>query len=435
MLMQGTLTVGERIVLHLSQYSKYIDSYDAPVDISQDGIAAALRISRAHAAIELKKLKDGGEVVEKLVHIRKGKTKRKVYFLLPPGEERAVRIRQFAESEGIDIQPFLDLRKCKGPELWSSLDDENKSVLAMACIFRRPFHRAALPETSIALLPTDALGMVDLPEELRLSIPPLVAPGLLRQYHSLAADYWLREGDYRERLYHLIHAGRGKEAEMLLASKGAGLLPSADRDLLSIVSSVHCDSERYRGRVWYVQAEAARRVGDHGYCLEKAKALQGSSDLREVFNGLLVEGLLLRDQGQYDRSLSTLVKARDFQPEDSAIRLECEIADTLIPAARYQEAKEVLERLIASGVKDGDQLERIFFQLGTIALRTNHGTDAVRFFSKSRGAAKDKENGELYTCLADAYNLLGMREKATEYALRAKRVRPSSSTNLRQPTN
>ena len=87
-LMPGTLTVGERIILHLAQYSKYLDSYDAPLDISQDGIAAALRISRAHAAIELKKLKDTGEVVEKLVHIKRGKTKRKVYFLSSPGEER-----------------------------------------------------------------------------------------------------------------------------------------------------------------------------------------------------------------------------------------------------------------------------------------------------------------------------------------------------------
>ena len=50
--MPGTLTVGERIILHLGQYSKYLDSYDAPLDVSQDGIAAALRISRAHAAIE-----------------------------------------------------------------------------------------------------------------------------------------------------------------------------------------------------------------------------------------------------------------------------------------------------------------------------------------------------------------------------------------------
>jgi hypothetical protein len=150
--MTGSLTVGERIVLQLAQFSKYIDSYDAPLDVSQDGIAAALRISRAHAAIELKKLKDGNEVIEKLVHIKRGKTKRKVYFLTPLGEGRGKRIRQFAESEGIDIQPFLDLKKCKGPELWAALDDQQRSVLAQACVFRRPFAREALPETSISLL-------------------------------------------------------------------------------------------------------------------------------------------------------------------------------------------------------------------------------------------------------------------------------------------
>ncbi|HOL07627.1 MAG TPA: hypothetical protein PKX44_05065 [Methanomassiliicoccaceae archaeon] len=80
-----TLTVGERILFHLLQYSKYIDSFDAPIDITQDGIAAALRISRAHAALELKKLKNAGEVKERLSHIKRGRTKRKVYFLTPLG--------------------------------------------------------------------------------------------------------------------------------------------------------------------------------------------------------------------------------------------------------------------------------------------------------------------------------------------------------------
>ncbi len=169
--MPGTLTVGERIVLHLAQYSKYLDSYDAPLDISQDGIAAALRISRAHAAIELKKLKDAGEVVENLVHIKKGKTKRKVYFLSSPGEERARKIHLFAESEGIDVQPFLDLKKCKGPEIWVGLDIEQRTVLAQACVFRRPFERTALPLTSVSLLPVDPEGMVDMPPDLRAYVP------------------------------------------------------------------------------------------------------------------------------------------------------------------------------------------------------------------------------------------------------------------------
>ena len=47
MAMPGNLTVAERIVLQLLQHQKLIDSYDVPLDVSQDGIASALCISRA----------------------------------------------------------------------------------------------------------------------------------------------------------------------------------------------------------------------------------------------------------------------------------------------------------------------------------------------------------------------------------------------------
>jgi tetratricopeptide (TPR) repeat protein len=101
--------------------------------------------------------------------------------------------------------------------------------------------------------------------------------------------------------------------------------------------------------------------------------------------------------------------------------VRCEVAETLILASRYPEAREVLDHLMVQGA-DGEQLERIFYQLGTVSLRTGDGAGAVRFFSKSRGAAREKENGELYLRLADAYGLMGMRDKAEEYAVRAKKV-------------
>jgi len=419
--MPGSLTVGERIVLHLAQYSKYIDSYDAPLDVSQDGIAAALRISRAHAAIELKKLKDGGEVIEKLVHIKRGKTKRKVYFLTPPGEERARLIRQFAESEGIDIQPFLDLKKCKGPELWGALDDYQRSVLARACIFRVPFARTALPETSISLLPVDTEGMVDMPADLRNYVPTQVAPELLRQYHSLAADHWLSVGNYRERLFHLLQAGRHWEAEAMVGSKGVAPLGMADGELLKMLMSITPTSERYRGRVLHAQAEVARLAGDLELAMAKASELRAMPSPQDRFNGMMIEAIVLRARGQHDSSLALLQQATsEYGGEE--VTAECEMAETLIQAGRYVEARTALDHAISLGVADGDQLERIFYQLGTVSLRLGDGAGAVRFFSKSRGAARNKENVDLYLRLSDAYGMIGMADKAEEYAIRAKKV-------------
>jgi len=252
-------------------------------------------------------------------------------------------------------------------------------------------------------------------------VPTQVSPVLLRQYHSMAADYWLPLGQYRERLYHLMKAGRKREAEMLLASKGAASMGMPDRDLLDIVMAVSTDHERYRGRVLYAQAEVARRTGNHELALVKAKELCSSSSDKERHDGMIIEALVLREKGDHDGSVGLLKRAAEMV-DSNEIELQCELSDTLIRAGRHTEAKELLERLLTQGGGDGEQLERIFFQLGTVSLCCGDAEGAVRCFSKSRGAARNKENGELYLRLSDAYGLMGMTEKAEEYAVRAKKV-------------
>ncbi len=418
-----SITVGERIVLHLNQFSKYQDDFDVPIDVSQDGIASALRISRAHAAIELKKLKEAGEVTERLAHIKRGKTKRKVYFLSPKGSDRALKVKEFAEKEGIEIIPFLDLKRCKGPELWSSINEKHRPIFGQACVFRRPFKRGALPETSISLLPEDQNGMVDIPAELRSSIPPLISAPVLKQFHSFAADYWLREGDYRERLYHLIKANRTKEAEMLIASRGKSLLSKTDNDLFSLLSGVEA-SERYRGRVRAVQAEAARRMQNWAKALLLTEEMKASTDPKERNQGLIVEAKVLSDQGKHQDAYQLLLEAREMSSENDPA-LDCEIADTLIKSGRYTEAKILLEPLLSGKGGDGENLERIFFQLGTVALRTGQGEEAIKLLSKSRGASKNKDSTVLLKALSEAYALNGMSDKSAEYSSKLRKAAAS----------
>ena len=90
-----TPTIGERIVVHLSQYLRHGDAYVAPPEMSQGGIATALGISRAHAAIELKRAMEAGRVEVRMAHVTGAPTRRKVYRLTPKGAgvARAVRNR------------------------------------------------------------------------------------------------------------------------------------------------------------------------------------------------------------------------------------------------------------------------------------------------------------------------------------------------------
>lgn len=75
------ITVGERIVEYLEQLpTDELTARDPwPRDATQDGIAAAIGISRAHVALEMKKL-EGKRLVEALrAHVDDNGCRRKVY--------------------------------------------------------------------------------------------------------------------------------------------------------------------------------------------------------------------------------------------------------------------------------------------------------------------------------------------------------------------
>ncbi|MDD1748221.1 MAG: hypothetical protein LUQ16_10710 [Methanomassiliicoccales archaeon] len=417
--MPGTLTVAERIILHLSQQQKFKDSYDVPFDVSQDGIAQALLISRAHAAVELKKLKECSEVNERLAHIKKGKNKRKVYFLTTTGEEKAEKIRGFAEERGIDVGPCVDVRRARGSEVWRTLSEDNKKVLAAASVFRIPFKRGVLPETSVPLLPVDRNGYVDLPSELRAEVQAMITGEQAKSLHSFAADYWLKEEDYRERLFHLLEAGRSREAEMLVAGKGAQLLKEADEDLLEDLSRLQI-SERYAFRTVPVQAECARLVKDYDYCLQLCEELISSKDQRERHEGLLVKGKALRDMGRLDEALSVLSSAKSLAAVDTDSRLEVEIAEVLIGQGRHEEGLTAIRSLsFADGSGDPELLERACLLMAKAYLGTGNADDAIRYASKSLAMTQSSDKQPWYEVLAQAYERIGLRDKAKEFEAKA----------------
>ncbi len=119
------MTVGERIVLHLSQYTRHRESFQCPPEVTQKGISDRLGISRAHAAIELKRLKEMGEVDERVAHVTKAKTRRKVYFLNLRGENRAREMRDYAKDKKVKmVDPAGEFEVVDGQKAISVLKAE-----------------------------------------------------------------------------------------------------------------------------------------------------------------------------------------------------------------------------------------------------------------------------------------------------------------------
>ena len=93
---RGALSVWESIVLHLARFSRFSSEFEVPGAVVQEGIADGADVTRAHAAVELKKLRDKGLISERLAHVRGARTKKKAYFLTSDGEAAARQMRASA---------------------------------------------------------------------------------------------------------------------------------------------------------------------------------------------------------------------------------------------------------------------------------------------------------------------------------------------------
>ncbi len=90
------VTIGERIVVHLSQYARHEDAYVCPPGMAQAGIADSLGITRAHTAIELKRQIEAGRIETRMAHVVGVTSRRKVYALTRKGEEVVRTVRERA---------------------------------------------------------------------------------------------------------------------------------------------------------------------------------------------------------------------------------------------------------------------------------------------------------------------------------------------------
>src|SRR3989475_8751233 len=89
--------------------------------MTQDGIAAALALSRAHVALELKRLKTAGRVQERMPHVAQARPGRRVYELPPAGGEVARRMREHARARTVQLSEPQGVREVLGSDAIEAL--------------------------------------------------------------------------------------------------------------------------------------------------------------------------------------------------------------------------------------------------------------------------------------------------------------------------
>jgi len=90
-----SLTVEEKILIHLIQYMNFYDQWEVPFDITQEGIAGSIGIARCNVSRAMKKLISKGFIEEKIAHVKGADRRRKVYFLTHTGHTPANQIYKY----------------------------------------------------------------------------------------------------------------------------------------------------------------------------------------------------------------------------------------------------------------------------------------------------------------------------------------------------
>lgn len=98
------VTVKEKILLHLLNYSKHKDEVEVPAQVSQDGLAKAVGVRRSHIASALKDLKEKGQVEEKKARIFDEKRRKNAYFLTEIGQNEALRLKESIREKNIMLK-------------------------------------------------------------------------------------------------------------------------------------------------------------------------------------------------------------------------------------------------------------------------------------------------------------------------------------------
>jgi len=407
------LTIGERIVIHLSRYDLLNDDpYNIPWDLTQDGIAASLRISRAHSSIELKKLREAGKAEERQTHIKGGKIKRKSYTLTASGREDARRLMEFAEKEGIDIMPMLDMKRCDPQTLLDSVDEEDRDVLGLACVLRCSVPVSELPGTSKPVIPVDVNGMIVLSDTVKNNITSVADDELIRKWHSAAADLWLDKDDTQERLYHLVRSGRMKDACRLVINDRDRLMNNINDDLSDILADLDV-TERYLTDVLPVKITVALGSDD----IDNAEAMVASLIMKDNEIGLLYSADVEMKKGNHAKALDIVRSLKDTDRFEVRLR----IAGALGYLGSVKEAIKILEDTkhdaVSSRTVEG--IDRIYIQMASVTAAAGDHDSSVAYLTKALGVTTADGKKRIYGLLAASYDALGMNEKAKDCRIRS----------------
>ncbi len=336
LLMQEHITFHDKILALLYQY-RYLNSdmkFGAPFEITQDGIGSILGISRSHASIIISKMEDDGEVISGSSTIRDSNrpNKRRVYHLTECGKRRYLERYKDLQSKGLDLDETIVLNEMSEDD-FQKLTQYQSDMVGCFCLLEQKVTRDTFPQ-DIPYVHFRPTGAAYIKDDVKTRVLKHGTPENMRRWHSKAADWCIdHENGISERLFHLDHAFRDREAIKLIKSRKYQIMddPSSRLgDVLFDLSSRNEDLELM---------EIAARILICTMDYDKAtRIIMMIADEDDSLGGLLFSELLLR-QHRFDDAWFLINSYNDGGPESEMISGIC-----LLWYGNAKEAKDRFEK-------------------------------------------------------------------------------------------
>ncbi|MCL2296137.1 MAG: hypothetical protein FWC29_03540 [Methanomassiliicoccaceae archaeon] len=377
-------TIRERALLHLNRFPNITpnEMFNVSFDLTQDGIASVLGISRAHASLELKKLKELGKIDDWQAHIRGSSTKRRVYYILPEGIAEAGILTKRFEAAGISVDALLDMKRCDPEIMWENLSVKDKETFGFACTFRVSIPRKTLPETKTGVIPADFYGMTCINETIRERYLSHTDPEKTKVWHSRAADWWIDKDDDQERLYHLVKAGRNTEACKLTIRKAEIFIENSNEDLLRIVQEMTV-IPRHTESIYNIRAKIALECADANDAFVCADIL--ADFLTNDADIIRAEACMVSKNPEKGFVIASSIFKKEPSSKAALIAAKC-----LFRMKKYDEAAEFLDFSyeVLSNNNDATGIDEIMLLRAGIAYGKGKTDESLGYLSKAQRASR-----------------------------------------------
>ena len=401
-----SLSVKQKALIFLNKYRSLdsSDIYNTPWELTQDGVANALCISRAHACIVLNQLKSEEMLEEKITHIKNGKIRRKSYFILPAGMEEASNLLKTAEKENIDLSFILDSKKQGINVSLDKLTESDRFALGCACAFNCPVQMSVLPQFKNVSIPVDVNGYVQIDSDLRDNVLKSADDEERASWHGYAADYWFDRRLSEKRhiegyfdcihglLYQMVESGRNRDACKLI--RGDDLFNFIN----TITDQLHDTVMRIRPEGKYAREVLMLSTRAHLEYREIEEAEKDAEELKKIDSACASIYFFDIEMLKGNRDAAEKAIADTWQKDPmAAVRR----ASLLREEGKLKEARELLMS-IDWGIYDEGfsnfEMDK-FIELAKVDCAEGHYDDAYQCLSKTEYTIKDSKYGAKFLAL------------------------------------